>query len=128
MIGSILMGIARSNQWLDYNKKVVTYWPEFGQTKCGKENLTVADVLRHECFLDRLKVFGKYGSIPLEWTTTEAIKSNALGSAIEQTSMYPREGSNRIYHPITKDWITNEIFRRVEPTGRTMGEYFQQEF
>lgn len=34
---------------------------------------------------------------------------------------------NRAYHAVTKDWITNEIFRRIEPEGRTMGEYFQQE-
>ena len=27
---------------------------------------------------------------------------------------------------MTKDLITNEIFRRVEPEGRTMGEYFEQ--
>lgn len=28
---------------------------------------------------------------------------------------------------MTRDWITNEIFRRVEPQGRTMGEYFEEE-
>jgi hypothetical protein len=34
---------------------------------------------------------------------------------------------NRSYHAITKDWILNEIFRRIEPQGRTMGEFFRQE-
>lgn len=28
---------------------------------------------------------------------------------------------------MNRDWITNEIFRRVEPTGRTMGEFFRDE-
>jgi len=28
---------------------------------------------------------------------------------------------------MTRDWITNEIFRRVESKGRTMGEYIQAE-
>ena len=28
---------------------------------------------------------------------------------------------------MTKDFVSNEIFRRVEPEGRTMGEYFKQE-
>ena len=36
-------------------------------------------------------------------------------------------GLRRAYHAMTRDWITNEIFRRIEPQGRTMGEYFLQE-
>ena len=28
---------------------------------------------------------------------------------------------------MTRDWITNEIFRRVEAKGRTMGEYLLEE-
>ena len=31
---------------LDYDKKVVHYWPEFGQN--GKENVTVKMLLNHE--------------------------------------------------------------------------------
>ena len=33
-----------------------------------------------------------------------------------------------MYHPITRDWISNEIFRRVEPKKRTMGQYLREEF
>ena len=36
-------------------------------------------------------------------------------------------GAKRTYHANSKDWITNEIFRRVEPDGRTMGEYWKEE-
>ena len=35
--------------------------------------------------------------------------------------------SPRIYNGFSRDWITNEIFRRVEPQGRTMSEYLNQE-
>ena len=31
-----------------------------------------------------------------------------------------------MYHSASRDWITNEIFRRIEPEGRTMGEYLAQ--
>ena len=34
---------------LKYTEKISTYWPEFGQN--GKENITVADLLRHEAGL-----------------------------------------------------------------------------
>ena len=30
-------------------------------------------------------------------------------------------------HSITRGWVANEIFRRVEPQGRTMGKFLQDE-
>ena len=38
---------------MKYEEKISTYWPEFA--KHGKENFTVADALRHEVGLDKLK-------------------------------------------------------------------------
>jgi len=55
---------------------------------------------------------------------------NKVGQIIErQTPMWPRPeyGSNRSYHPYTRGWILNEVFRRVEPQGRTLGEYVRDE-
>ena len=37
------------------------------------------------------------------------------------------QGTKRAYHATSRDWVTNEIFRRVEPKRRTMGEYMQEE-
>ena len=34
---------------MKYTEKISTYWPEFGQN--GKENITVADLMRHEAGL-----------------------------------------------------------------------------
>ena len=34
---------------MKYTEKISTYWPEFGQN--GKEDITVADLLRHEAGL-----------------------------------------------------------------------------
>ena len=34
---------------MNYTEKISSYWPEFGQN--GKENITVADLMRHECGL-----------------------------------------------------------------------------
>ena len=33
----------------------------------------------------------------------------------------------RSYHGITKDWITNEIFRRADAKERTMDEFMREE-
>ena len=41
--------------------------------------------------------------------------------------MFPPESFNstREYHAATRGYILNEIFRRVEPSGRTMGEFLR---
>ena len=40
----------------------------------------------------------------------------------------PSSGAERQYHAVTRGLLINEIFRRVEPEGRTMSEYFRDEF
>lgn len=102
---------------LDYDEKVVKYWPEFGQM--GKQNLTLKDVLRHEAGLTKL-----CKAVKLEDTSRESIKANKIGEIIAKTaSRYPR-GSiepEREYHAFTRGWILNEVVRRVDPRGRTIG-------
>ena len=41
--------------------------------------------------------------------------------------MFPPEKykTTREYHGIVRGFILNEIFRRVEPNGRTMGEFLR---
>ena len=78
--------------------------------------------MRHEAGLDKLAE-----SIPMAWTLTENVKVNKIGALVERTPKCTKAYSERTYHGFTRDWITNEIFRRVEPQGRTMGEYFEQE-
>ena len=50
-----------------------------------------------------------------------------MGELIENEKLwFPNDGKNlRCYHAVTRDLISNEIFRRVEPKGRTMGEYIR---
>ena len=45
-IASIVIAQLVEQNLLDYEEKVAKYWPEFG--KNGKEEITLADVLRHE--------------------------------------------------------------------------------
>lgn len=51
---------------------------------------------------------------------TNNIHKNSMGSIIEtDTPVWPKE-TKRWYHGSTRDWISNEIFRRVHPQGYTM--------
>jgi len=108
---------------VDYNAKVVTYWPEFGAH--GKSDLSVADVMRHEAGLAAFDI-----SLKAEDLHREQIKRNAIGAIIErQTQNFRGAGEDnwREYHALTRGWIVNEIFRRVDPERRTVGEFLRDD-
>jgi len=107
---------------LDYKAKIVDYWPEFGAN--GKGELTIADLMRHEGGLAAFNT-----SLDPEDLFTENIKQNSVGKVIEDHPARFRKGngSKREYHAITRGWIVNEVFRRVDPGGRTVGEYLREE-
>ena len=107
---------------LDYDKRIADYWPEFGQH--GKGDLTVADLMRHE---GGLASFDR--SIEPEALFPENIKKNQVAPIIEaQIARFPqREDTNREYHAISRGWVANEIFRRIDPAGRTIGDFLREE-
>ena len=107
---------------IKYSDKIVNHWPEFGQA--GKQDLTIADLMRHEAGLASLSV-----SIEPEHLLPENIKQNKVGEIIEQHAQFfkPGENTQREYHAVTRGWIVNELFRRVDPQGRTIGEFLQEE-
>jgi CubicO group peptidase (beta-lactamase class C family) len=118
---SILMAMLADQGLLDFNALVSTYWPEF--VGDGKEKLTVADVMRHEAGLAQLNV-----TLTAEQLQTSALKQNSVGSVLEQHPLrFPQRESPREYHAITRGWIVNEIFRRIEPNNRTLGEYLREQ-
>jgi CubicO group peptidase (beta-lactamase class C family) len=107
---------------LDYKAKIVDYWSEFGAN--GKDQVTVADLMRHEGGLAAFDT-----SIDPEDFLTKNIKENKIGRVIErQTGKFRTgKGGPREYHAISRGWIVNELFRRVDPSGRTVGEYLREE-
>lgn len=107
---------------LDYDAKIADYWPEFSAN--GKDQITVADLMRHEAGLvDFNHTFDP------EHLLTENIKQNSVGSVIEGLkSKNPSDVRfRRNYHALTRGWLTNELFRRVEPNGRTLGEFIRED-
>ena len=78
--------------------------------------------MRHEGGLYKLGT-----QLKNEDTHTQNIKKNSIRRIIEGETPGWTNAGPRLYHAWTRDWISNEIFRRVEPQGRTMGEYSKQE-
>ncbi len=119
-IESILLAALVDQGLLDFTQPVSTYWPEF--TGGGKDALTVADVMRHEAGLAQLDT-----SLLATQLETPALKQNSVGSILERHPLgFPEGSSPREYHAVTRGWIVNEIFRRIEPGRRTMGEYLRE--
>ena len=48
-LSAMTLALAHSRGWLDYDERVTTYWPEFGQA--GKERVSVRQLLGHEASL-----------------------------------------------------------------------------
>lgn len=117
---AIAMASLEDKGLMKYTEKISTYWPEFGQN--GKENITVADLLRHEAGLASFDL-----PLNVEDTLTENIKKNGIGSVIEKLEPHWPESGPREYHSLTRGWVANEVFRRLDPQGRTIGEYLAQD-
>ena len=119
---SIAMASLVGKGLLSYSAKITDYWPEFGAN--GKGELTVADLMRHEAGLASFSA-----SMELEDLLTANIKKNTVGRIIENHIQKFPKGDNRKreYHAVTRGWIVNEVFRRADPAGRTIGEFLQED-
>ena len=53
---------------------------------------------------------------------TATLRSNLLGAQVESESYAWPPGSRREYHVISRGLIANEVVRRVDPRGRTVGQ------
>lgn len=118
---AITMAMLADRGLIDYDAKISDYWPEYAQN--GKDQ-TIADLMRHEAGIAALDT-----TVDPADLHPDRLKQNALGEIIERQVPKFREGENqqREYHAITRGWIANEVFRRVEPNGRTMGEFLRTE-
>ena len=114
--------------YLRYDAKVTEYWPEFG--KHNKEDIKLEDILRHEGGLTTFR-----HSFQWKEFGTDSIKKNVIGNVIENcnatfpSNHFNHDGtvSKRAYHGATRGFILNEIVRRVDPNGRTIGEICRED-
>ncbi len=107
---------------LRYDDTIAAHWPEFGANDKGA--ITVADLMRHEAGLANFDT-----SLPMSDLLAQNIRQNAVGRVIERHALNydGAAGGRREYHALTRGWIVNELFRRVDPGARTVGEYLREE-
>lgn len=110
------MAVAHSRGLFDLDTAVAAYWPEFAQ--CGKEHVTVRQLLQHEA---GLAVIGQ----PLDLETIA--DPDRLGEILAAQTPAWTPGSIHGYHAQSLGWYESQLLRRVDTAGRTVGRYFADE-
>jgi CubicO group peptidase (beta-lactamase class C family) len=115
-LAAMVMALAHSRGWLDYDERIATYWPEFAQN--GKESITVRQLLAHQAGLFAFD----------EHVDAEVVADLDRLAAImaRQRPLWP-PGSRQAYHAITLGFYESEIIRRIDPRHRTLGRVFDDE-
>ncbi|KAF9122719.1 hypothetical protein BGW39_009550 [Mortierella sp. 14UC] len=106
---------------LDYEAKIVEYWPEFGQN--GKENVRLRDLMVHESGVPALDDEDKLDALSWASLLDEKKFSERLARQPHVFAGKP----TRAYHAITRGWFLNEIVKRVDSKGRTIGQIAEQD-
>jgi CubicO group peptidase (beta-lactamase class C family) len=110
------MVVAHSRGLFELDAPVSEYWPEFGQN--GKRDITVRQLLSHQA-----------GLIAVDQTLRAEHLADAAGLgeilARQQPAWTP--GHRHGYHTLTLGWYQSELLRRVDPQGRRLGAFFEDE-
>ncbi|MFC2152133.1 serine hydrolase domain-containing protein [Bacteroidota bacterium] len=115
-LAALCLAMAHSNGWLDYEEKVSSYWPEFSEN--GKENITVRQLLAHEaglCLVDEVFEIGDLANL------------DYIAEVMARQKPLWEPGQQHGYHLSTMGMYMNELMRRVDPNGRSIGQFFAEE-
>jgi CubicO group peptidase (beta-lactamase class C family) len=115
-LAAMTLAVAHSRGWVDYERRVADYWPEFAQG--GKENITVRQLLAHQAGLH-------YFDEPVDRGVVADL--DRLAGVMERQRPAWEPGTRQAYHAITLGFYQGELIRRIDPLHRTLGGFFQEE-
>ena len=67
------------------------------------------------------------GTVLAQDCTRERLREGALSKFISGQVPRSTPGSKQQYHALSRGWILNEIVRRADPKGRTIGEFLRDD-
>ncbi len=115
-LAAMVMALAHSRGWIDYEERVCTYWPGFAQN--GKENVTVRQLLSHQAGLF---------AIPEVADRSLVRDLDNLAKVLARQKPAWAPGERQAYHAITLGYYEGELIRRTDPDHRTLGQIFQED-
>jgi CubicO group peptidase (beta-lactamase class C family) len=130
-LAAMVLALAHSRGWLDYEERVCAYWPEFAQA--GKERITVRQLLAHQAGLfafdepvDREVVadLDRLAAIMARqrpaWVAGRAADHGPAAAGLGP-------GERQAYHAISLGFYESELVRRIDPMHRSLGRVFADE-
>ena len=115
-LSGLAMALAHSQGLFEYDERVTKYWPEFAQQ--GKDRITIRTLLAHQA--------GLFAFDELADRDTIADLDRLARVLAKQKPAY-EPGTRVDYHALTLGYYESELLRRVDPKGRSIGQYFQDE-
>ncbi len=115
-LAAMTLAVAHSRGLLDYDAPVSRYWAEFAQN--GKEKITVRQLLAHQA---GLFAFDE----PVDKATLKDLDRLAEIMARAKPAWEP--GTRQGYHALTLGFYESELLRRIDPLGRSLGQFFRDE-
>lgn len=115
-LSAMAMAVAHSKGLFDYDDPVAQHWPDFAQN--GKSAITIRQLMAHQAGLPAIDTF-----------LTKSLFANLDELApilARQKPAWPA-GDRHGYHSVSLGHFQNELIRRVDPKGRTIGQFFQEE-
>jgi CubicO group peptidase (beta-lactamase class C family) len=150
-VSAIVIGMLVDRGLLDYDAPVTKYWPEFNKLG-NKRPITIADVMRHQGGMANMDVqisLKELMSKPIHAALNDMVRKIAsfepcfpiqsLNSIcccccirlqarlIESEPHHYGNTTSRRYHALTLGFLQNEIVRRVDPKGRSIGRFIAEE-
>lgn len=116
-VSAILVALFVQKGYLDYNKLVSHYWPEF--RKNGKENITVEMLLSHQAGLSITN-----GTIDIRLLRTNPREVEAF---LEEQRPVWKPGTAYSYHVITFGMYVDVLLRKADPKHRNVDQIFREE-
>ncbi len=115
-MAAAVMAVAHSRGLFELDAPVAQYWPEFARE--NKQKITVRQLLAHQA-----------GLVGIDRRLTPDILADHDAMAEITAGQRPlwQPGTKHGYHTLTLGWYQNELIRRVDPKGRSLGEFFHDE-
>jgi len=114
-VASTLVHIMVDRGLLDYDARIATYWPEFGQL--GKEDITLRQVMTHQSGLYHIRQMIDHADRMLDW--------DYMVKAIEQAEPIHPPGERTGYHGLTYGFLVGEVLQRV--TGESFSNLVERD-
>jgi CubicO group peptidase (beta-lactamase class C family) len=115
-LSALAMALAQSRGLFDYDERVARYWPEFAQH--GKGAITIRHLMAHQAGLFAFDELGDRDIVA---------DLDRLAVVLARQKPAHEPGTRQIYHAVSLGYYESELLRRVDPKGRSIGQYFRDE-